>query len=83
MEKLLYVSKRVRVDLSTTIVFLCTRVSKSIDEDWEKLRRLLQYLKGTISMKIILGNDGLECMRTYIDASYATHMDMKRHMGGG
>ena len=33
-------------------------------------------------MKRILGTDGLECMRTYVDASYATHMDMKGHTGG-
>ena len=39
--KLLYVSKRARVDLCTAIAFLCTRVSKSTLEDWEKLRRLL------------------------------------------
>ena len=38
VEKLMYISKRAIVDLSTSIVFSCTRVSKSIDEDWEKLR---------------------------------------------
>ena len=45
--KLLYMSKRVRVDISTTIAFLYTRVSKSIEQDWGKLRRLLEYLNST------------------------------------
>ena len=42
--KLLYVSKRARVDVDLTVSFLCTRVSCSTEEDWIKLRRLLQYL---------------------------------------
>ena len=80
--KLLFVSKRVRVDISPTIAFLCTRVSKSTEEDWEKLRRMLGYLKGTMNMKRIIGSDGLSTLRTYVDASYATHPDMKGHTGG-
>ena len=38
LAKLLYVSKRVLLDLSIAITFLCTRDSKSAIEDWEKLR---------------------------------------------
>jgi hypothetical protein len=33
-------------------------------------------------MKRIMGTDGLETLRTYVDASYATHMDMRGHTGG-
>ena len=33
--KLLYVAKRARVDLQLAIAFLCTRVSKSTQEDWK------------------------------------------------
>ena len=33
VDKLLYVSKGVRIDLAPTIDFLCTRVSKSIEDD--------------------------------------------------
>ena len=53
VEKLLYVSKRARVDLSTAVTFLYTRVSKSTGEHWEKHHRLLHYLKVTINMKRI------------------------------
>ena len=42
--KLLYVGKRARPDNDLAVSFLCTRVSKSTDEDWEKLRRLLRYV---------------------------------------
>lgn len=80
--KLLYVSKRARPDISTAIAFLCTRVTKSTTQDWEKLKRLLGYLKGTIHLKRTIGTNGLDTMRTYVDGSYAVHMDMKGHTGG-
>ena len=79
--KLLYVSKRAQADLNTTITFLCTRVSKSTVEDWEKICRILQYLKGTINMKNILGANGLDCMSAYVDTSYKTYMDIKGYTG--
>ena len=79
--KLLYVSKRARVDIDLAVSFLCTRVSKSTEEDWEKLRRLLNYLYKTIDMPRVIGADGMDVMQTYVDASYAVHMDMKGHTG--
>ena len=82
VSKLLYVSKRARLDIDLTIAFLCTRVSKSTEQDWNKLRRLLQYLKGTLDMPRILGANGLELLQTWVDASYAIHQDMRGHTGG-
>ena len=63
------------------IDFLCTRVSKSTEEDWVKLRRLLHYLYGTLDMNRIIGAKGLDLMETYVDASYAVHHDMRGHTG--
>ena len=80
--KLLFVSKHVRVDFSPTIAFLYTRVSKSTKEDWEKLRRMLEYLNGTMDLYRILRSDGMSSMRTYMDAEYAVHMDMRIHTEG-
>ena len=79
--KLLYVSKRARLDIDLAIFFLYTRVSCSTNEDWETLRRLLYYLYGTIDLKRIIGvgKGGLGTILTWVDASYATHFDMKRH----
>jgi len=34
--KLLYVSKRARTDLQLAVAFLCTRVSCSTEQDWDK-----------------------------------------------
>ena len=54
ISKLLCVFKRAILDIELAISFLCTRVTKSTEEDWEKLRRLLSYLKCTIDMPMII-----------------------------
>jgi hypothetical protein len=40
--KLLYVSKRGRLDIQLPIAFLCTQVSCSTKQDWSKLQRTLE-----------------------------------------
>jgi hypothetical protein len=43
---------------------------------------LLQYLNGTSELRRILGADELSVLRTWVDASYTVHEDMKSHTGG-
>ena len=80
--KLLYVSIRARVDLLLAVAFLCTRVSKSTQQDRVKLKRILEYIKGTIDLEYTIGADDLGRMRTWVDAAFAVHPDMKSHTGG-
>ena len=80
--KLLFIYKRARLDIEPTIVFLCTRVPKSTQEDWSKLKRLLCYLKGTLNMLRIVRADSLNIIQSWADASYAIHTDMKGCTGG-
>jgi hypothetical protein len=80
--KLLYVAIRARMDLLLANGFLCTRVSKSTEQDLQKLRRLLEYIKGSIDLEYTLGADSMSHLRTWVDASYAVHPDMKSHTGG-
>ena len=80
--KLLYVSKRGRLDIQLAIAFLCTRVSCSTEEDWAKLKRVLEYLHGSLDDVLIIGADDIGVMKTWVDASYAVHKDMKSHTGG-
>ena len=81
--KLLFVSKRARIDIQLAIAFLCTRVSCSTDEDWAKLRRLMKYLHSTVDMPRIIGANGFDLLQTWVDASYAIHRDTRSHTGGG
>ena len=80
--KLLYVGIRARSDILTALAYLTTRVSKPNAHDYKKLRRLLEYLNGTLEMALTIGATSLNKMYTWIDASYATHHDMRSHTGG-
>jgi hypothetical protein len=80
--KLLYVSLRARVDLLLAVVFLCTRVSVSTEQDEAKLRRVLEYINGSIADEYVLGADDMGRMRSWVDASFAVHPGMRSHTGG-
>jgi hypothetical protein len=53
--KLLYVSHRGRMGIQLAIAFLCTRVSCSTEQDWTKLKRVLEFLYGTLDDSASLG----------------------------
>ena len=80
--KHLYVSKRARRDIELPIAFLCTRVACSTEQDWLNLKRVLEYLYGTLEKILMLGADKIQKMKTWVDTSYAVHKDMKSHTGG-
>jgi hypothetical protein len=80
--KLLYVSIRARMDLLLAVSFLATRVSKSTQQDMAKLKRLLEYIYGSLNDEFTVGADDLGRFRTWIDASYAVHPDCRSHTGG-
>jgi hypothetical protein len=70
------------MDLLLAVGFLCTRVSKSSVEDEAKLQRVLEYIKGSMDKEYTLGADNPGRMRSWVDASYAVHPDMRSHTGG-
>jgi KUP system potassium uptake protein len=80
--KLLFVSHRARLDVQLPIGFLCTRVTCSTEQDRLKLKRVLEFLKGTLEDYRIVGADDVTIMQTWVDASHAVHKDMKSHTGG-
>ena len=78
----LFLCKRARPDIQTAVAFLSTRVRDPDDDDWKKLLRMMQYLKGTADLVLTLSADGTNILKWYVDASYAIHPDMKGHTGG-
>ena len=74
--------KRARPDLETAVSFLCTRVPKSDEDDWKKLRRVIDYVQATIDDVRIIGATSLSQIFTWIDAAYAVTADMKSQTGG-
>jgi len=62
--KLLYITKRARPDIETAVAFLCTRVSRSTESDWLKLKRVLGFLEKTVDDVRIIGANILQDLYT-------------------
>ena len=55
----LFVCKRARPDIQTAIAFLSTRVQQPDQDDWKKLQRMMQYLRGTSKYILRLSADNI------------------------
>ena len=71
--------KRACLDIELTNSFLCAQVSKSTEEDWEKLKCAMAFMKQTIDDMRIIGVDNLEELLVWIDSSHATCENMRGH----
>ena len=80
--KLMWVSQRCRLDVATTIAFLSTRVLQPTEQDWFKLKRVLEFLNGTVQDKLTLGAESLDCLLNFVDVTFAVHSDMRSHFDG-
>ena len=78
----IYVAKRARPDISLSIAFLTTRVKEPDIDNWRKLCHLVEYLRSTHGLPLILAADGTGVLSWYVDTSFAVHPDMRRHTGG-
>ncbi len=81
--KALYITKRARPDISLVIAVLAMQVRSPEIEDWEKLRHLMEYLRGDRERPLILGTDNEGMLVWYVNASFAVHPNMQWHTGGG
>jgi len=80
--KALFLCKRARPDLQTAVAFLSTRVKEPDADDYKKLKRMMEYLRGTRELHLTLEAEDLHVIKWWIDASFAVHPDMKSHAGG-
>ncbi len=51
-------------------------------DDWRKLGHLIQYLKSTQDLPLILGASKTGVLHWHVDASFATYQNMRGHTGG-
>ena len=80
--KMLFVSNRGRPEIQVAVAFLCTRTKQPDQDDWKKLRRMLQYLNSTINMVLTLSGDGMTVIKWWVGASFSVHNNMRSHTGG-
>jgi hypothetical protein len=82
--KALYITKRARPEISLVIAFLTTQVRSPDIEDWDKLRHLMEYLRGDRDRPLILGADDGRMLMWYVDALFTVvHPNMHSHTRGG
>ena len=80
--QLLYIVKRARSDLAPAVPFMTTRVSDPDDDDWRKLRHVIEYISSTKDMCLTLEADEDMNPTWSIDAAYGVHGDCKGQSGG-
>ena len=80
--KFLYVAIRAQLDMLLPVAFLCTRITKSTKQVQMKLKRVLEYVKGSTDSVYTMGAESLNKAQSWFDAAYAVHLDMKSHTGG-
>ena len=75
--QLLYIMKRARPDLAPAVPFLTTRVCDPTDDDWLKLRHMIEYLAATKYLCLTLVVDKSKNPVFSIDAAHQAHDKFK------
>ncbi len=73
--KLLYMSKRTRLDVLTTASFLCMRVQRATVDDWSKLEHMLG---STYYHRVTTSTDECACI---CRCSFCITCELKSHTG--
>ena len=80
--KSLFATKRARPDIHTSVAFLTTRVIFPDEYDWNKLLRMMRYLRRTKELPLILSADSTNIVKWWVDGSYGIHPDARIQTGG-
>ena len=59
-----------------------TRVKWPDTDNYEKLARVIKYLRGTPTLALTLEGDDAHVVKWWVDESFAVHTNMKSHTGG-
>ena len=70
-----FISRRCRLSIQKLLAFLCTRVAELDKDEWKKLKRVLQYLRGKIYPVLTLATDDITKMKSWVDVSYGIHFN--------
>jgi hypothetical protein len=74
----LFITKRSRQDIQPGFAYLCTRVHLPTEDDWKKLRRIIQLLKGTQNDVLTLKADNSHVIKWHVDPALAVHKDFRK-----
>ena len=63
----LFATKQARPDIHTSFAFLTTRVICPDETDWNKLLRMMRYLRGTKELPLISSADSTNIVKWWVD----------------
>ena len=75
--QLLYLGKRIMMEILTAVAFLTARVTKTTKQDDGKFLRVLMYLRGTPEIGLVLNGRQLITLEVFADASHAVRASMR------
>ena len=79
---LLYVATTTRPDIAAAIGILCRRVSNPRQRDWNAVKRVMRYLKQTISLKLKISADNNLELVGYVDADWGGDVSDRKSTSG-
>ena len=79
----LFMTKRAHPDLQPAIAFLTTHVKQPTEQDWFKLKKMMQFLKHTQAEVWSIGAEDINGINAqwHLDAAFAVHPNYKSHTG--
>ena len=77
----MFLCKRGRQDIQPAVAFLATRVTEPNEGDWQKLVKMMNFLKATKDDIAVMSADDSTTIIWHVDASFAVHKDFRSHTG--
>ena len=80
---LLYLSVNTRPDIAASVALLAQKTQTPSCEDWNEVKRLIRYLKGTLTLQLRLSTQDKDAsLIGYVDADWGENrVDRKSHSG--
>ena len=79
---LMYLATGTRPDIAYAVSVVSQKLDIATVEDWNKVKRILKYLKGTANSGILFQNQGPRRIEAFSDADYAQDVETRRSTSG-
>ena len=79
---LMYLATGTRPDLAHAMSIVSQKLDNATVEDWNKVKRILKYLNGTVELGIQYNRTGKKTIEAFSDADYAQDVETRRSTSG-
>lgn len=79
---LLYIATNTRPDVSAAVAILSQKVVSPTQSDWNQVKKLIRYLKGSSHLRLKLGSSDKAVLIGYADASWGEDRETRKSNSG-